>query len=161
MAIAQQLADYLKTDFLKVALKTGKRVNKMSRVEAADTLKMTMTTFARTMIGNSETDARSTFIAREQLQPSEAYDILYDNFFNPFHHFISSLTGRLIGLNGNDPQAIIIAHAIIGQSLAFLVAKETYLRRQGIEDLDEARVDHIARVLGDLAVHACSFMDAT
>jgi hypothetical protein len=66
------------------------------------------------------------------------------------------LVGKLIGLDEKAQKTILIAHAIVGQSVAFSVAKETYLRRQGITDLDEAHVSLIAKELGEMSIRTCS-----
>lgn len=156
LAVAHRLADTVNDDFLKKALQETEGSEKLSKEEAAKSLKSVMSQFSKAMIGNAENNIRSVFIAREQLQPTEAYDILYDKFFQPLHHIISVLVGKLIDLDEKAQKTILIAHAIVGQSVAFSVAKETYLRRQGITDLDEAHVALIAKELGEMSIRICS-----
>jgi AcrR family transcriptional regulator len=155
LAVAHRLAETVNDGFLKRALKETEGSDKLTKEEAAESLKAVMFQFSKSMIGNQETNLRSVFLAREQLQPTEAYDILYDKFFQPLHQIISVLVGRLIDLDEKDQTTILIAHAIVGQSVAFSVAKETYLRRQGIKDLDEAHIAFIARELSELSIRTC------
>jgi TetR/AcrR family transcriptional regulator, regulator of cefoperazone and chloramphenicol sensitivity len=159
LAVAHYLSNFIRDKFLETALQKAGNITEMSKTEAADLLKTIITQFAKTMIGNHDDNARSAFIAREQLQPTEAYDILYEKFFQPFHQLISSVVGRLIDLDERNPQTIMIAHAIIGQALSFAIAKETYLRRQGIRDLDEAHINHIAQMLGQLSLRICGITE--
>lgn len=156
LAVANHLAETVHEDFLGKALIETEGSDSLTKEAAAESLKTVMFHFSKAMIGNKEANIRSVFLAREQLQPTEAYDILYDTFFQPLHQTISGLVGRLIDLDANDQTTILIAHAIVGQSLAFSVAKETYLRRQGIEDLNEAHIALIARELGELSIRICN-----
>ncbi|MBR2568059.1 MAG: CerR family C-terminal domain-containing protein [Paenibacillus sp.] len=156
LAVAKQLANTVQEDFLKQALQDTEGIDDWSKDEAAEALKSIMMQFSKSMIGNQEANARSIFIAREQLQPTEAYDILYEQFFQPLHRMIAALVGILMDLAPHDPKTIMIAHAIIGQSVAFSVAKETYLRRQGIQELDGAHIDAIARELGEMSIRTCT-----
>jgi TetR/AcrR family transcriptional regulator, regulator of cefoperazone and chloramphenicol sensitivity len=155
LAVTHQLTENLKDAFLQDVLEVTSGIKEISKEKATDTLRTIVTEFSKAMLGNHITKARITFIAREQLQPTEAYDILYENFFKPLHHTISCLVGRLINLNEDDPQTIIIAHAILGQSIFFATAKEAYLRLQGINDLDEPHINDIARTLGELSICSC------
>ncbi|MDK8180220.1 CerR family C-terminal domain-containing protein [Paenibacillus sp. UMB4589-SE434] len=155
LAVTRRLTAAVHDEFLKQALIETEVIQKRSKAEAEEALKNVMTQFSQTMIGNHETNARSVFIAREQLQPTEAYDILYEQFFLPLHQMIAVLVGKLMELDANDPKTILIAHAIVGQSIAFSVAKETYLRRQGMQDLDEAHVALIAKELGEMSIRTC------
>lgn len=156
IAVARRLSNAVQEDFLKQALAEAEGTENRSKEEAAQALKSTIMQFSKAMIGNHEANARSSFIAREQLQPTEAYDILYHDFFYPLHRLIAVLVGKLMDLPPHDQQTIMIAHAIVGQSLAFSVAKETYLRRQGIQDLDEAHIEEIARELSEMTIRICS-----
>ena len=155
LAVANHLAETVHEDFLEKALIEAEGSDNLTKEAAAESLKAVMFQFSKSMIGNKEANTRSVFLAREQLQPTEAYDILYESFFQPLHQIISVLVGKLIDLDPNDQTTILIAHAIVGQSLAFSVAKETYLRRQSIEDLDEAHIAFIARELGELSIRTC------
>ena len=156
LAVAHHLAETVNEDFLKKALVEAEGSDKLTKEEAAESLKAVMFQFSKSMIGNQEANIRSVFLEREQLQPTEAYDILYEKFFQPFHQIISVLVGKLIDLDAKDQMTILIAHAIVGQSLAFSVAKETYLRRQGIKEFDEAHIVFIARELGELSIRTCA-----
>jgi len=155
LAVAQHLTEILKNNFLQNALKATDGSKDISKEKATEALKFIITEFSKVMMGSHITKVQSAFIAREQLQPTEAYDILFENFFKPLQRTIAYLVGRLIDLNEDDPQTIIVAHAILGQSNFFATGKEAYLRLQGIDDLDERHINDIARTLGELAICSC------
>jgi AcrR family transcriptional regulator len=155
LAVAESLAENVRNHFLKKAVERTKGVKTMSKEKTATTFKLVMTDFTRTMLGNQTANPRSAFLAREQLQPTEAFEILFKHFFQPFHRIISRLAGRMLDLDEDNPEVILIAHAIVGMSISFSVAKETYLRCQNIEDLSETQINHIASTLGDLALRIC------
>lgn len=126
-----------------------------SREGLIRTLGRIMKAFAHGVVGSSALDTRTRFVAREQLEPTEAFDLLYDSFFGPFHHAVSSVVAKLMHRDSDDPEAVTLAHIIIGQVLVFAVAKHTYVRRLGLEDLDEDDVDRIGDMVETVTRSVC------
>ncbi|WP_051287087.1 CerR family C-terminal domain-containing protein [Paenibacillus taiwanensis] len=155
LAVTRRLTAEISDEFLEQALMETETIQKRSKAEAEEALKEVITQFSMSMIGNPDANARSLFIAREQLQPTEAYDILYEQFFLPLHQMIAILVGKVREHDAHDPITILTTHAIVGQAIAFSVAKETYLRRQGIQQLDEAHVALIAKEIGEMSIRIC------
>ncbi|KQY67758.1 hypothetical protein ASD39_07475 [Sphingomonas sp. Root50] len=84
---------------------------------------------------------------REQMQPGRAFDIIYKGYVEAVHIAISALCARARGLAADDPEAIIQAHAMFGQALAFGVARDTLARRLGRAQLGKDDLSAIATVL--------------
>ncbi|ALJ06946.1 CerR family C-terminal domain-containing protein [Brevundimonas sp. DS20] len=92
------------------------------------------------IFGTPDASTRGAFMLREQMQPGRAFDLIYEGYVEAVHRAISALCARARGLEADDPEAIIQAHAMFGQALAFGVARDTLARRLGraqlgIEDL--------------------------
>ena len=154
LAVAEYLAGELNAQLADAVKGPVARFESMSRDEAVAELESLMIGFARNRIGDHDTDARATFLAREQLQPTDAFEVLFDQFFEPLHVVVSALVGRITGREPDASDTITTAHALVGQVLAFAVAKHTYLRRQGVSDLTPDHVESIATTVAALAVHA-------
>lgn len=83
----------------------------------------------------------SVLILREQLEPTENYEVIYRDFIEPFHVRLSELVQSV---NTIDKQtAIIRAHAIIGQVLGFVVARKPLLKRLKVTEIDENLLSEI------------------
>ncbi|GAA5129249.1 CerR family C-terminal domain-containing protein [Alloalcanivorax gelatiniphagus] len=84
------------------------------------------------------------FLLREQMQPTAAMDILYDELIEPVHELLARLVGPLRGKPATDPDVIIEVQALYGEAIVFGVHRTTLIRRLGVEALDE---DHLARIV--------------
>lgn len=89
----------------------------------------------------------SRFIIREQAEPTEGFQILWDRFMGP-------VTGRLVRLvqragagRFRPAEARVRAVTLFGQVLVFRVARAAALRVTGWNDIGPAQVAEIRRVL--------------
>ena len=87
------------------------------------------------------------FIVREQMEPTEAFDVLWGQF-------MGRVAGRLVKLvqragNGRwkTAEARVRAVALIGQVLVFRVARATVMRVTGWDEIGTAQAGDIRRVL--------------
>jgi len=90
-------------------------------------------------------------VMREQLQPSGAYDILYDREIGPLHSALTRLVARLEDKAPETDAVIIRTHAILGQVVAFRAMREAALRRLGWKGMSEEQIERI----GDVIVENC------
>ena len=99
-----------------------------------------------------EREYYSILILREQLEPTENAEIIFNEFIAPFHTRLSELVQFI---TNNDKQtAIIIAHALIGQILGFVVARKSVLKRLNKNKLDSSLVEQISDQINMLACRA-------
>lgn len=106
------------------------------------------------LLGAEDSAARAAFVMREQLDPGPAFDRLYLGFIDRLRETVTLLVARIGELAPEDDAAILRAHALIGQVLAFAIARATALRRLGWDDYDETRVRAIADTVSTLALEA-------
>ncbi|QXX84199.1 CerR family C-terminal domain-containing protein [Providencia sp. R33] len=94
----------------------------------------------------------SVLILREQLEPTENYDVIYRDFIEPFH---TRLSGLIQAVNHIDKQtAIIRAHVLIGQVLGFVVARKPFLKQINALQIDEHLLNEILQQICLMATHA-------
>lgn len=111
--------------------------------------------FTRLMT-SPETLHFSRFISREQLSPTDAYPLVHECIIAPMHQLMTQLVAGYTRLDSTDRRTVIHTHALIGEALAFRVAREGW-DDIGLEQslvINDVVTQHIELVLDGLrAVH--------
>jgi len=122
---------------------------------SARALEALMRAFTRALLdGAAESVSGSLLLAREQLQPSPIFDETYGQLFQPLHEAVTQRVAGIRGDAADDARNILRAHAILGQAIAFAVARQALLRRLAVKALPQAVADEIAVLVGRMAVAA-------
>ncbi len=85
------------------------------------------------IITDKEVLPYTALILREHINPSPAYELLYDRLFFPLHSLIAALVARLTGLEKESEECILRAHVLIGQIMGFLLGRNFLLKRLGMK----------------------------
>lgn len=110
---------------------------------------------ATTLLLDPLGDDAAGFILREQHQPTDAFDILYERLMRPIQQTFQLLVAAALGEPDTDTRRLALTtHALMGQVIAFRMARTTVLRRLGQSDLDAADVDDIVAVVSRLTQNA-------
>lgn len=108
--------------------------------------------FTRGLLLPGRSVERTMLIVREQLQPTESFDTLFNHFIEPLHKLICSLIAKLQDRAADDIVVITQAHALVGQTLAFAVARQAFLRRIDKKTIDETQIDQISEIVASMAI---------
>lgn len=119
-------------------------------------LRSLMRDFARILLNSEMSIAGSLLLVREQLRPTERFDALNTRLFVPLHTNVADFVADIRGEERGRRDQVFRAHAILGQALAFVVAREALLRRLDTPALSPEDVADIAEMIGDMAIAACS-----
>lgn len=124
-------------------LASKKRLSRKAAMEAMETLLGAVVNF---MVGSPEAPRVARMILREQLDPSSAYDIIYSRVMS---RIINSIATFLTVIVGDIPirTAQLRAMAIMGQVMAFRVARETMVRMVGIEGYSQDETEEIRGIV--------------
>ncbi|MBU1419015.1 MAG: CerR family C-terminal domain-containing protein [Proteobacteria bacterium] len=98
------------------------------------------------MVGSSQGQRVSRIILREQMYPTTAYELIFKGFMEPVLNSVSTLI-IVITENPSRRTATLRAMAIIGQILAFRVARETVVRSLDLKGYDPDEMDEIRRII--------------
>ena len=90
------------------------------------------------------------FMMREQMQPSSAFDIIYDNLLFPMHSTLSQLVAALRGLPQDSLKVAAEAHALFGEAIIFGAHRTTLMRRLQVEALSDGQVEEITGVVREM-----------
>jgi AcrR family transcriptional regulator len=126
----------------------------LSPDEARDNLVSMIRALAGLFVESDEPRAWAQIIVREQARPTAAFDVLYEGHIRRMQSCIGTLVAAAAGLDAGSQAVKLRTHALIGQVLGFLVAREALLRSLGVRKLRATHVTAIHAVLED-HVHAC------
>lgn len=98
------------------------------------------------IVGSPQAPRLARIILREQLYPSAAYDIIFSGFMAAT---LDALATLLIVISGNPSErtAKLRAMTVMGQILAFRVARETVVRALGMEGYSPEETEEIRQII--------------
>ena len=122
---------------------------KIERVEALDLLKRLLEQLLETLLRQQTNRSFGRIIIREQMQPTKAFDLIYDRVIRHVHETISVLLAVVLGREPNDRVVILRAQMIVGQVLVFLSGRETIRRRLNLIGYTDEEFAEIKAALDD------------
>jgi AcrR family transcriptional regulator len=128
LAVAELVADRASAT-LQTAIEAGARGDSRAALSPGKRLHIALRALTLGFITMATDGSVIEFIVREQSHPGPAFDILYRRYIGHMHARISALVGDATERPVSDRTTIIDAHALIGMSLSFAVARATVLRR--------------------------------
>jgi AcrR family transcriptional regulator len=117
--------------------------------EALALLKQLLGVMLETVLTRGAHSTWARIVMREQMQPTPAFDLLYERAVRLVHETVSTLVGAILGQPATDPKVILRAHMLVGQVLIFLSGQATIKRRLGLAGYSESEVALIKEVLSD------------
>jgi AcrR family transcriptional regulator len=115
--------------------------------QALEALKKLLSVFARLFIESDEPKTWVKIMVREQANPTPAFDIFYEKQIKPMQSILAQLISAYTGTAAKSDEIKIRGHALIGQILGFLVARENILRHLGVRKLSRRHVELIQQIL--------------
>lgn len=94
-----------------------------------------------------ETQAMGFFILREQVFPTQALDIFYEEFMRPMLEVCCRVVGVILGIDHCRPEAAIRGQALFGEMVTFLTNRVPLLRHLGIREFDEGQVGVVVEIV--------------
>lgn len=128
-----------------------RRINKQTfeesdKAAAQDTLEMMLTRMIKFMVGSSQGVRVARIILREQMYPTAAYDLIFKDFMAPAMNTLACLIMIITG-NTSERTAKLRALAIVGQIMAFRVARESIVRSLDLHGYDAAELEEIRAII--------------
>jgi AcrR family transcriptional regulator len=117
-----------------------------ARDKAAARFEELLGEFIRFLIGSPQALRMGRVILREQLDPSAAYDLIYEGFMESI---IGTMTSQIMVMAEDLPprSAKLRAVAILGQIIVFRFARETVVRAVAMEGYSEAETDEVREII--------------
>jgi AcrR family transcriptional regulator len=84
---------------------------------------------------------------REQLDPTSAFDRLYEGFIHHAQETVAALVGCIVGANIPASEVKLVTQTLLGQISVFILSKETILHNMDWKNYGEKGVTEIERVV--------------
>ncbi|MCW6568819.1 transcriptional regulator CecR [Yersinia ruckeri] len=150
LAVAQQIADFIRQAFLPLATEIEVFLQQPTAEQSPEQqlhyIRRGLLEFSHLMT-QQETINLSKIMAREQLSPTEAYPLIHHQAIAPLHQKLNLLLARYIGADAQATKTIIHTHALLGEVLAFRMARETIRYQAGWLSIGEHENKLINQVL--------------
>ena len=145
--IMAQIAGQLKKEVPDLEKLMDRKTNDIGHAEALTSIKAITGAMINLLIQSDQPKRWSQIIVREQANPTEAFDILYDGQIKKLQTLMSTLIGVCLGKSPAADEVKIIGHAIFGQIIGFVVSQETILRQLGTTTFSKHHAELIRQVL--------------
>ncbi|PVZ87062.1 transcriptional regulator [Serratia sp. S1B] len=152
LAVAQWIADFIQQNFRQQT----EEVERFWQLPAEQRLpehhlhhlKVGLLAFSALMT-QPQTLNISKIMSREQLSPTEAYPLIHQQVIAPLHHTLCRLLAGCTGLDQHSTKIVLHTHALIGEVLAFRVARETLLRQADWQQIGSEEATQIGVMLAE------------
>lgn len=147
LAAARHIADRMGERMAPALATPEARGRETPGPEAAQTeLLAIIERFVEVMV-HPDSAAWARFIVREQMEPTEAFDVLYGGMMGRLVDRLSALVVRIGEGRYTTAEARLKVIAIVGQALVFRVARATLLRATGWADVNDGNAAEIRCVV--------------
>jgi len=99
------------------------------------------------LLSRNDAVALARLIVREQMQPTAAFEILYQHGFRELHETLCYLVGAALGKSPQAQETIIRTHTIMGQVYFFGMSRETILRRLNWTNLEADKTGKVTAII--------------
>jgi AcrR family transcriptional regulator len=147
-AVVEHIAGQLEIQVKPILLtiETQSQTGRLSSPKALDLLETLLEKMIDFMVGSPVAPRFVRIVLREQLYPSEAYDIIFNRIMDPLLSAIAKLVGIACGpLSART--ANLRALSFMGQVMAFRVARETMIRKLGLQGYSPEETKEIREVI--------------
>jgi AcrR family transcriptional regulator len=147
LAAARHIADQMGERMAPALAASEALRKKRGGPDAALTAFLTIIDRFLEVMVHPESAAWARFIVREQMEPTEAFDVLYGGLMGRLVDHLSALIVRICRGRCDLADARLKTLAIVGQALVFRVARATVLRATGWTDIDVAGAAAIRSII--------------
>lgn len=147
-AVVAHIAGRIESEMSATLQEIGERsANKdLTAEEALALLEKLLIKLINFMVGSSEAPRFARIILREQLYPSAAYDEIFNHIMAPVINAIATLVAAASG-ETSFRVVRLRAMALMGQVIAFRVARETMVRALGLEGYNARETAEIRSII--------------
>lgn len=106
-----------------------------------------MADFAEVVLARPEADSWVCFVMREQMQPTEAFAILYDSPIKRMRDMFAKLLSHVSGLEADHVRIKLTGIELLGLVYVFRVARASTLREMGWQTINQEAFSEIRTVI--------------
>jgi len=122
-------------------------IDRVDPTSCADLLCDFLGDFLEVLLNGDLGESAPGIIFREQHQPTDAYEILYHKLLQPMHETLTCLIACHRSVKQDDRSAMLLAHALLGQTVIFRIGRTTLLKRLGKPAYTRSDIEQLKRHL--------------
>jgi AcrR family transcriptional regulator len=119
----------------------------LSPADARNALRQFVRTAGRLLATSPKAERWARFILREQLDPTDAFDLIYDGIMGRMHRTLTALVAAVLELDPKSETARLEAFSLLGQAMIFRFARAAVLKRMEWSAIGDAEADKIVAQL--------------
>ena len=131
------------------ALQAELASKKPTKDEALALLKRLLNTMLERILARKASSTWARIIMREQMQPTQAFSLIYEKGIRRVHEAVSMLLAIILEKKPTDRRVILRSHMVVGQILIFLAGRETIRRRLNLTGYTDEELKEIKQALDD------------
>lgn len=121
--------------------------SKVTKDDAFEALNLLLQRMLIILVEKDDSKNWAKIIMREQANPTEAFDIIYERFMKPMQAMAAFCVATYLDIDPDSDEVKIRLHALKGQVLGFLVSRESLLRHLDVEKLTPENIEIIRSVI--------------
>jgi TetR/AcrR family transcriptional regulator, regulator of cefoperazone and chloramphenicol sensitivity len=121
----------------------------LSPEEALALIKRLFSAVISVLLEDQATTTWARIIVREQMQPTKAFDFVYEHLIRHVHETLVALLAIVLQREPADPIVILRGHTLVGHIMIFLSGRETIRRRLNWEKYAASEVRQIQQAIGE------------
>ncbi|AJY45967.1 CerR family C-terminal domain-containing protein [Martelella endophytica] len=115
--------------------------------EARTDLIHTVLLMVTPITGRDDAEAISTFMMRHLAQPSDAFDLIYDQYLAPLHKHLQQLLARAAHRDPESEETRVLTFTLLGQSMYFRLCRHIVRRSMHWESFGPAECSQVRAAL--------------
>lgn len=120
-----------------------------SQHQAMALVERLMEGFSEVMLIRPEAENWMSFLMREQMEPTEAFSIIYNSPVKRMRTLFSKLLAYISGLEASDTRLRLTGIQLLGLVYVYRIARASTLREMGWQSINEATYAEIRKVIID------------
>jgi TetR/AcrR family transcriptional regulator, regulator of cefoperazone and chloramphenicol sensitivity len=151
LAVIRYMLQHKGAQVLPVADRIRRKITgrQLAPEEALALIRTLFSTIVSVLLQDQATTTWARIIVREQMQPTKAFDILYEQLIRHVHEALSVLLAIVLKRKATDPVVILRAHTLVGQIIIFLSGRETIRRRMNWEKYTATEIKQIQQAIDE------------
>lgn len=151
LAVIEYMLEHKGARVLPVAVEIRHEMSGRQLVpeQALALIRKLFATIVSVLLEDQATTTWARIIVREQMQPTKAFDLVYERLIRHVHEALSALLAIVLQRKPTDPIVILRGHALVGQIMIFLSGRETICRRLNWNKYSASEIRQIQQAIGE------------
>jgi TetR/AcrR family transcriptional regulator, regulator of cefoperazone and chloramphenicol sensitivity len=151
LAVIQYMLEHKGARVLPVAEEIRREITgrQLTPEQALALVRKLFSTIVRVLLEDQATTTWARIIVREQMQPTKAFDLVYERLIRHVHEALTALLAIVLQRKPADPIVILRAHMLVGHIIIFLAGRETIRRRLNWERYTATQIKQIQQAIGE------------